>query len=59
MVGYKVMWCLVHSGKQVVAFVNDDGTVTPGKNGCKESRYFNVLLFAKPVGNTNGIVFDK
>lgn len=59
MVGYKVMWCLIHSGKQVVAFIDDYGSVTPCKNGSKKSRNFNVLLFGKAVGDADGIIFNK
>ena len=57
--GNKIMRSIVHTCKQVVAFVNDDGAVTPCKNGCKERSYFNVLELSKPVRNADGVVFNK
>ena len=53
------MRSIVHTCKKIVAFINDDGTVTPCKNGCEERSYFNVWLFGKPVRNADRVVFNK
>jgi hypothetical protein len=50
---------IVHQLHQFRRFPDDGSTVAPGKNSCKKAGDLNVLLFAEPVRNGNGIIQYK
>jgi len=50
---------IVHGSHQFVAGTDDAFPGAPGKDGGKKSSNFNILLYSKPVWNTNGIICYK
>ena len=58
-VNNELVWRLIHQCHQFIAFVDDGGTVTPGKNGSKKSCYFDVSFLAKTMRNRNRIFFNE
>jgi hypothetical protein len=55
----KLVRGIIHQVHQSETFIDDGGSVSPGKNCRKETCNFDILLFFESVGNRNGILFYK
>ncbi len=59
MIPYEIIRSVVHALQEYRAFVNNDGSVAPGKKRRKQTGNFYVLFFGEPVRNGNGVERNK
>ena len=51
--------CTIHSSYQLIAFIDNGLSLSPGHNGSQESHDFNILLCRKLVWYRYGIIWNK
>ena len=59
MIEAEIVWRHIHALHQFFGLIYYGCSVTPGKNGCEETRNLDILLLFEKMGNANWIILDE